>query len=156
MAQGQRILLQCRRHVQALGLGDPLEEEMATHSSFLAWRIPWTEEPSELQSMSCRVWHDWAQPTHSNKWLTLYFYSSCISFQGCHNKAQKTAWLNSRNSEGWKFKIKLSGLGSSVASLLGKKIAIFFLCLQWSVCVCVCIPTSSSYKDTSRRDESPP
>ena len=31
--------------------GDPLEEGMATHSSMLAWRIPWTEEPGELQSM---------------------------------------------------------------------------------------------------------
>ena len=35
--------------VQSLGLEDPLEEEMATHSSILAWGIPWTEEPSRLQ-----------------------------------------------------------------------------------------------------------
>ena len=34
-----------------LGQDDPLEEEMATHSSILAWRIPWTEEPGGLQSM---------------------------------------------------------------------------------------------------------
>ena len=34
--------------VQSLGQEDPLEEEMATHSSILAWRIPWTEEPSRL------------------------------------------------------------------------------------------------------------
>ena len=34
-----------------LGQGDPLEKEMATHSSILAWRIPWTEEPDRLQSM---------------------------------------------------------------------------------------------------------
>ena len=37
--------------VQALGLEDPLEEEMATHSGILAWRIPWTEEPGGIQSM---------------------------------------------------------------------------------------------------------
>ena len=37
--------------VQSLGLEDPLEEGMATHSSILAWRIPWTEEPGGLQSM---------------------------------------------------------------------------------------------------------
>ena len=37
--------------VQFLGWKDPLEEEMATHSSILAWRFPWTEEPGELQSM---------------------------------------------------------------------------------------------------------
>ena len=37
--------------VQSLGRKDPLEEEMATHSSILAWRIPWTEEPRALQSL---------------------------------------------------------------------------------------------------------
>ena len=47
--------------VQSLGWEDPLKEEMATHFSILAWRIPWTEEPGELQSMgSQRVRHDWA------------------------------------------------------------------------------------------------
>ena len=45
--------------VQSLGQEDPLEEGMATHSSILAWRIPWTEEPGELQSMgSQKVGHD--------------------------------------------------------------------------------------------------
>ena len=44
---------------QSLGGEDPLEKEMATHSSTLAWRIPWTEEPGGLQSMgSQRVVHD--------------------------------------------------------------------------------------------------
>ena len=43
------------------GSEDLLEKEMATHSSILAWKIPWTEEPGRLQSMgSHRVWHDWA------------------------------------------------------------------------------------------------
>ena len=37
--------------VRFLGREDPLEEEMATHSSILAWEIPWTEEPGRLQSM---------------------------------------------------------------------------------------------------------
>ena len=45
--------------VQSLGGKDPLEKEMATHSSILAQRIPWTEEPGGLQSMgSQRVGHD--------------------------------------------------------------------------------------------------
>ena len=44
---------------QSLGQEDPLEKEMATQSSILAWRIPWTEEPGRLQSMgSQRVRHD--------------------------------------------------------------------------------------------------
>ena len=42
-----------------LGWEDPLEEDIATHSSILAWKIPWTEEPGRLQSMgSQRVEHD--------------------------------------------------------------------------------------------------
>ena len=45
--------------VQSLGWEDPLEKEMATHSSTLAWKVPWMEEPSRLQSMgSHRVGHD--------------------------------------------------------------------------------------------------
>ena len=45
--------------VRSLGLDDPLEKEVATHSSILAWRIPWTEEPGRLQSMGWqRVRHD--------------------------------------------------------------------------------------------------
>ena len=45
--------------VQLLGQEDPLEKEMATHSSILAWKTPWTEEPGGLQSMgSQRVEHD--------------------------------------------------------------------------------------------------
>ena len=47
--------------VPSLGLEDPLEESMATHSTILAWRIPWTENPGGLQSMGLqRVGHDMA------------------------------------------------------------------------------------------------
>ena len=47
--------------VWSLGREDPLEKEMVTHSSILAWRIPWTEYPGRLQSTgSQRVGHDWA------------------------------------------------------------------------------------------------
>ena len=46
--------------VRSLCREDPLEKEMATHSITLAWRIPWTDEPSVLQSMgSQRPGHDW-------------------------------------------------------------------------------------------------
>ena len=45
--------------VQSLGQEDPLEKEMATHASTLAWKIPWMEEPGRLQSMGLqRVGHD--------------------------------------------------------------------------------------------------
>ena len=48
-----------RDGVPSLGREDPLEEGMATHSSILAWRIPWTEEPGELQSV--RSQKSWTQ-----------------------------------------------------------------------------------------------
>ena len=41
--------------VQSLGRKDPLEKEMATHSSILAWRIPWTQEPGGLQTMGSQI-----------------------------------------------------------------------------------------------------
>ena len=45
--------------VRSLGREDPLEKEMAIHSSTIAWKIPWTEEPDRLQSMGLqRVGHD--------------------------------------------------------------------------------------------------
>ena len=53
--------------VWSLGQKDSLEEDMTTHYSILAWRIPWTEEPGGLQSMgSQRVGHDWATNTHTH------------------------------------------------------------------------------------------
>ena len=44
--------------VQSLGQEDPLEKEMATHASILAWKTPWTEEPGELQPMESQSWVD--------------------------------------------------------------------------------------------------
>ena len=41
--------------VQSLGKEDPLEKEMTTHSSILAWKIPWTEDPGRLQSMGLQT-----------------------------------------------------------------------------------------------------
>ena len=51
--------------VQFLGLEDPLEKEMATHSIILAWRIPWTEEPVRLQSMGLKEL-DMTEHTHTH------------------------------------------------------------------------------------------
>ena len=52
-----------------LGQENPLEKEMATHSSILAWRIAWTEEPGGLQSMgSQRVRHKWATSLSLSRW----------------------------------------------------------------------------------------
>ena len=52
VAQSVKNLLEIQETgVQSLGQEDPLEKEMAIHSSILAWRIPWTEEPARLQSL---------------------------------------------------------------------------------------------------------
>ena len=57
--------------VQSLGQEDPLEKEMAVHSSTLAWTIPWTEEPGGLQSMeSQRVGHD---SKHTQQSVMLFY-----------------------------------------------------------------------------------
>ena len=74
-----------------LGRENPLEKEMATHSSILAWRIPWMEEPGGLQSMaSLRVGHDWATS------LSL----SCIG-QGNGNPLQCSCLENPRDRGAW-------------------------------------------------------
>ena len=58
---GKKSACSAGDRVLSLGLEDPLEKEMATHSSILAWKIPWTEEPGRLHSMgSTRVGHDLA------------------------------------------------------------------------------------------------
>ena len=55
----KRLPAMWETRVQFLGWEDPLEKEMATHTSTFAWKIPWTEEPDRLQSMGLqRVGHD--------------------------------------------------------------------------------------------------
>ena len=67
--------------LQSLGQEDPLEEGMATHSSILVWKIPWTEEPGGLQSMgSQRVRYNLSDLacTHTSETITLVFDYSPI------------------------------------------------------------------------------
>ena len=55
----KRLSTTWETRVRSLGREDPLEKEMALHSSTIAWKIPWTEEPGRLQSMGLqRVGHD--------------------------------------------------------------------------------------------------
>ena len=64
IAQIKNLLATQKTRVWSLGWEDPLEKEKATHSSILAWRIPWTGEPGRLQSIgSQRVGHDWETGT---------------------------------------------------------------------------------------------
>ena len=100
--------------VRSLGREDAVEKGMATHSSILAWQVPWTEEPGGLQSMgSQRVGHDWAH-SHANLASALRFLSISPSV------AFPTFWVSPQPhpfppSEG-----PASGrLGSSTAKLQG-------------------------------------
>ena len=80
----KRLPAMWETRVRSLGREDPLEKEMATHSSTLAWKIPWTEEPGKLQSMGLhRVGHDWATSLHFHK------ESNCA----CVWKAGPPEWL---------------------------------------------------------------
>ena len=75
----KNLLAQQETWVQSLGWEDLLKKEMATHSSILAWQIPWTEEPGRLQSMRVqRVGHDLATKQQQQyKYITVSRY--CIS-----------------------------------------------------------------------------
>ena len=65
--------------VQSLGQEDPLEKEMATHSSIFAWRIPWTEEPIRLQSTGSQSWTRLSDFTFTLKFTSLYEgFSDCL------------------------------------------------------------------------------
>ena len=74
----------------SLGQEDPLEKEMATHSSILACEIPWTEEPGRLQSMgSQRVRHDWTAHTCMLKYLRVQCHDVWMMYSMVH----ATPWI---------------------------------------------------------------
>ena len=85
--------------VQSLHWEDPLEEEVTTHSSTLAWKIPWMEEPGRLQSTgSQRVRHNWATPP-SFLWVVYPHYCmqlwivSSHSILGMYHNLLSLLWL---------------------------------------------------------------
>ena len=109
--------------VQSLGREDPLEKEMATHSSILAWIIPWTEKPGGLQSMaSQRVGHD--------RGSSLSFF---LSFKGKHSdlEGEETACR-----EQVREKVVRAGLPTSPRAPLGSPRAFQISCPSprtWSI-----------------------
>ena len=83
--------------VRSLGWEDPLEKEMAAHSSTLAWKIPWTEEPGRLQPMgSQRVGHDWTTSLSLLWWLfivtTVVRKQTCLFFFVVASDSRQT-WI---------------------------------------------------------------
>ena len=79
--------------VQSLGREDPLEKEMATHSSTLAWRIPWREEPGGLQSWG-------RKESDTTKRLHFHFSLSCTG-EGNGNPLQFSCLENPRDGGNW-------------------------------------------------------
>ena len=82
MAQWWRLCLPMQEtQVQSLSQEDPLEKDMTTHSSILAWKIPWAEKPGGLQCMGLLgLGHEWAQHTHTQS-FPVTFAQASLSFQ---------------------------------------------------------------------------
>ena len=96
---------------RSLGREDPLEKEMATHSSTLAWRIPWREEPGRLQSMgSQRVEHNWVTSLLLFKTNSLTSFSiiiltleiDCLFIQNIYLLFTGVIWHEMNNIKSWR------------------------------------------------------
>ena len=101
--------------VQTLGQGESLGKEMATHSSILAWKIPWTEEPGGLQSKGLRR-VDTAEQLHIHTNPSYLF-----SLQSSTRSTRFNSWLMSLSSTQLQisfshFKIQIDDLSKSVAT----------------------------------------
>ena len=109
----------CVTQVQSLGWEDLLEREMAPHSSVLAWKIPWMEEPGRLQPMgSQRVRHDWATSLshiHICSWFVHAQKDKLETFLswGCYLWLKVTQYCTQRRS-------RIPFLGGGILSLLSK------------------------------------
>ena len=116
--------------VRSLGREDPLEKEMATHSSVLAGRIPWTEEPGGLQSTgSQRVGNDWATNTST---LSRSSMSNCSADQ--LSSVPRGTWSKRNRAGTWTQKALAAESGSShtPSCLLERK----HYCVQWHEIFC--------------------
>ena len=104
------------------GWEDPLEEEMATHSSILAWRIPWTGEPGRLQCMGLwRVRHDWSDLSY------MHTMHACNILKITMSNKSYSLWLLriwDRNNRSWECLAKSTGSknieATSMTSPLGQ------------------------------------
>ena len=109
-SDGKESTCKAGDQVWYLGWEYPLEEEMATHSSILAWRIPWTEEPGRLLCMGLqRAGHDWMTNTFTFHFHALW--NLCIA---------TFAWMNISHQRKWKLwskhnRIPLSTAGRSIS-----------------------------------------
>ena len=95
----KNLLAMQKTRVRSLGQEDPLEKEMATHSSILAWRILWTEEPGRIQSMGSQtVRHNWVifihfEPVGTPFPAFILRGLKCLKKINCRLKSQKASLL---------------------------------------------------------------
>ena len=151
-----------------LGQKDPLEEEMATHSSILAWEIPWREKPCGLQSIIFqRVRHHWAWAhTHTQmpkgispneNMITYLIYELCMCSQSCPTFCNPVDYSPPDLLCPWNFPGKSTGVGChfllqgrdwthiSCVSCIGMQILYH--------CATQAISTSSNWKKQNRTEE---
>ena len=118
--------------LQSLGQEDPLEKGTATHSSILAWRIPWTEEPGGLQSMwPWRVRHDWVTVRGLCSFLSSVLLQQKFEVMGqCYSSVTAQFYLASKGKyilEAWGWANPKEVGGSILAPLL-----IYFFPSPWA------------------------
>ena len=142
--------------VRSLGSEDPLEEEMATHSSILAWRIPWTEETGGLWSIGLqRVGHNWSDlvsmhirvggvgrvwlgsPISSSQELSLKKLSDVVKNSTCEVSKFMDEKISSKFQSPWSALLSrrplIQGQGPPACFLVGKSFhSTFMLCGHWS------------------------
>ena len=112
--------------IWSLGLEDSLEKEMAIHSSILAWKIPWTEEPGEQQSMGLqRVRHNWVTNTHTHTHTHISRFLSSLSFNHTYTSGKLYTVSKARPGADCgsdhelliaKFRLKLKKVGKTTRS----------------------------------------
>ena len=127
--------------VWSLGWEDPLEKEMAIHSSTLAWRIPWMEEPGRLQSMgSQRVRHNWATSLHFTS-LQRKIRNKRLWSRTFRNRAYLTQWVLMDNAAHTCVKMFMQHFHKK-GEITRSEIAGSYGSSIFSFCVCVCVQNS--------------
>ena len=124
--------------VRSLGQELPLEKEMATHSSILAWKLPWMEEPGRLQSMRLqRVGHDWATSLHFND-VHAWFFAWQRDLTEDHGRSQAPKSNNVNENIVFNIYISLQGhrLQTVPVSILE---ATYIIPLMTNIFLCVFI-----------------
>ena len=142
------------KRVQSLAREDPLEEEMAAHSSISAWKIPWTEESGGLQSIGLqRVGHDWVTGFQSDWHLLCTIFnlprstivgSYVKNEEGLATHSSVLAWRIPWTEEpGGLWSIGLKRAGHDWRDLAGRQAGMVRIWLASKVTVSFCIPTSN-------------